>query len=310
MNNSRVEKGKMEIIKKCDLCGSTKSKLFITTPDRAYSSGFYTYQICQNCSLIRLSPRPSPKSLKRYYPAKYRAYRKPGNINSFQKLVRYLINHNKVIAKLLIKDKLFYWENKGRILDVGCGSGFYLGVLKNWGWDTYGVEMDKGAVSIAQKSGISNIKFGDQASARYPNDHFDVVRFSHVMEHVPSPAKEIAESLRVLKPKGKILIIAPNINSVFFKIFKTCWYPLEPPRHFYQYSPATITKFLKKVGFNKVVITYNQSPNTLFWTILYSLGFKNVDRRLPAFISYPVGLLIKPLNFLKASDIMEVTATK
>lgn len=294
----------------CDLCGSKKSNLFIKTPDRAYGTGFYAYQICPRCKLIRLSPRPSKNNLKKYYPSTYRAYRRLGGVNTVQKLVRYLINNNQIIAKLLIKDNLFFEKKKGRILDVGCGSGFYLGILKGWGWNTHGVEMDNNAVSVAKKSGIVNIKHGDLASAKYPDNYFDVVRFSHVMEHVALPSNEIKETMRILKPKGKIVIIAPNINSVFFKLFKTCWYPLEPPRHFYQYSPVTIAKYLEKGGFKKVVITYNQSPNTLFWTILYSLGLENVDRRLPIFISYPVGFLLKPLNILKVSDIMEVIATK
>lgn len=298
-----------ENINLCDLCGSNKFKTFLTAPDRNYKTGIFKYVKCSNCKLVWLTPRPTKKALSNFYPTVYRPYRSFHKTTKAQKLVRQLIKSNRFIARILIKDQLFFFEKKGKILDVGPGSGFYLTVLSQWGWDVTGLELSSKAIKVAHKSGVESIVQGDLHTIKFKSSSFDVVRFSHVMEHVPSATEELKEVRRILKKAGKVLIIVPNIESLFFNIFKSYWYPLEAPRHFYQFSEKTITNLLKLNGFKNIGIKYKQPPHTFFWSILYLMGFNNCDKRL-GYLLYPLDVCLRTLNIFKKSDLIEVIATK
>src|SRR3989344_8379087 len=169
----------LEQVSNCDLCSSTKFKLFLKTPDRKHQTGVFTYVKCQNCNLIRLNPRPKQLEIGKYYPKIYRAYQVVIKPNKLQKLVRFILKKNNILAKVLIKDKLYFWKTKGKILDVGAGNSQYLEILEDWGWDAYGVEINPTAVAEAKKRGLKKIEHGTLFSAKYHSNYFNVVRFSH-----------------------------------------------------------------------------------------------------------------------------------
>lgn len=298
-----------EEINICDLCKYDKPDPFLTAPDRNYQSGIFKYIKCPRCSLIWLSPRPKSKVLSRYYPKIYRAHLGTEKASQLQLLIRKLIYKNNLVAKIFIKDQLFFWQKKGKILDVGTGNGKYLEILRGWGWDSYGLEISKDVVKEAQKNGIKNIEEGVLLTSKYPNSSFDVIRFSHVMEHVPSPRKELIKTHQLLKKNGKVVILIPNIQSLFFKVFKTYWYPLDPPRHFYHYTPQTIEKYLGETGFKEIEIKFTQSPYTFIRSLQYLSGKKRVEKRYGLLV-YPLAFLMRVLDILKTSDVMEVIATK
>lgn len=303
-----MRKQKLEIVKKCDLCDFTKTRLFIETVDRNYKTGNFTYIQCTNCKLVWLSPRPIQSELNKYYPNVYRAYQPYIKPSLIQRVVRSFIS-NTMISKFFIKDTLFHLKNKGKILDVGCASGQYMHILNSWGWESYGVEISEKAVKTGLKSGLKMLKQGTLRSAKYQSNFFDAVRFSHVMEHVPSPRLELQETFRVLKVNGKVIILIPNIDSLFFRLFRSYWYPLEAPRHFYHYSPKTINKFLQKTGFKDIEINFTQSPYSLIRSLKYVFGLKNVEKRY-GIIMYPLAVIMRLFNIFKISDSLEVVATK
>ncbi len=298
-----------EFVKYCDLCGGQNTKFFINTPDRNFSTGVFTYIQCQRCKLIWLSPRPKKQILDKYYPISYSAYKAIPKTSSLKQTFRNLIRKNYLASRLLMKDPLFFWKNKGKILDVGTGNGYYMQILADWGWQTYGVEINPDIVFEAKKKGIKNIRVGDLLTAQYKSNFFNVIRFSHVLEHVSSPRRELIEAKRILKRKGCVIISIPNIDSISFRIFRSYWYSLEAPRHFYHFSPKTIRKLLHDCGFIGIKIHFNQSPYPPLWSIMYFMGLKKIDKRNILF-GYPFGLLLRIVNMFKKSDILEVFATK
>ncbi|MEK6757842.1 MAG: class I SAM-dependent methyltransferase, partial [Nanoarchaeota archaeon] len=158
-------------------------------------------------------------------------------------------------------------------------------------------------------SGFKEIYQGDMSSHSFSKNSFDVVRYSHVLEHVLSPKKELQRVRGFLKKGGKVLIIVPNIDSIFFKIFKGYWYPLEAPRHFYQFSPKTLTRLLLESGFHNIKIKYSQPPHTFLWSVFYWLGLHKSDIRF-GYLVVPLTLALKFSVFLKKSDVIEVVAKK
>lgn len=297
-----------ELVKQCDLCGSDKYDLFLKAPDHCFQSGTYTYVKCKKCGLVRLLSRPTGKSLQRFYPENYRPYNRYHSTNRLQKFIRFIIKHNRFIAKILIADQLFFLP-KGKLLDVGPGSGYYLHILKEWGWKVTGLELSPKAVKVLKKSGFQEIYQGDMFSHKFSSNSFDLVRYSLVMEHVASPRQELVRVKKILKKGGKVLVIVPNIDSVFFNLFKDYWYPLEPPRHFFQFSPITLKRLLKSLNYKNIRINYNQPPHPFLWSIFYKLGLHKSDIRF-GYLVLPLMMVLKFAVLLKKTDIIEVTAVK
>ena len=99
-----------------------------------------------------------------------------------------------------------------KILDLGCGLGGFVATCEKNGFDVYGIELDKRALEIT-KLRLKNPQraiFASGEDLPFENNFFDFVASSLVIEHVKNPELYIKEALRVVKPGGKFLLIAPN----------------------------------------------------------------------------------------------------
>jgi SAM-dependent methyltransferase len=96
-----------------------------------------------------------------------------------------------------------------RILDVGCGLGFYVRRLRDFSEDVYGVDVDPANVAEASET-LPNIQVAPAENLPFANDFFDVVLSHEVLEHVDDDRQAVAEAIRVLKPGGRLVIFVPN----------------------------------------------------------------------------------------------------
>lgn len=136
-------------------------------------------------------------------------------------------------------------------MDIGCGTGDTLVQLSELGWRTYGMEIDKEAVSIARKRGLAHVRLGSYTSlTQYPDNYFDVIRLYHVIEHLDDPNTFLTLAYKKLKKEGELIIGTPNTNSLIAKLARTYWYNLDSPRHLYVFSPKTLRWILTKHGFS------------------------------------------------------------
>ena len=73
-------------------------------------------------------------------------------------------------------------------MDVGCGPGDILYLLRGVGFDVYGLDISQHAVDMAHKNGLKNVVVGMEDKLKdYSDNYFDYIRGSHVIEHVPDP---------------------------------------------------------------------------------------------------------------------------
>lgn len=251
----------------CLVCGfESKQPLYSNLRDPLYNvSGEWNYVRCSRCKLIFLSPRPTFEDIgKAYtiYPThhsevlprtllrRWRSYAKGGylanrfgytkNVGVVQRLSGWFIHLHPGWSEYINGNVMYLSKSrKGRVLDVGCGAGETLTELRQLGWKAEGVEPDTKAATVARGKGLK-VWTGELADQRFPQDRFDAVIISHVIEHVHNPVGLLAECARVLKPGGQLVVATPNAESLGARYFGRHWRVLEPPRHLTVFSQRTL----------------------------------------------------------------------
>lgn len=143
---------------------------------------------------------------------------------------------------------------QGKLLEVGFGNGATLARLSELGWDVAGVEFDAVSVNLARSLGL-NVDLGSIEDAAYPAETFDAVVASHLIEHLPDPARFLRESRRVLKAGGRLILTTPNASSLGHRWFAANWRGLEPPRHLHIFGPKALINLAVQAGFKQVKVT-------------------------------------------------------
>ena len=253
----------------CNMCGNKKYIKLYPGRDRLHGlEGSFHIVRCLRCGLVYTNPRPSEEEIGIFYPSKdYYSYQDYESESLFRRLRRIIIekyysdnsfNRNETkynpffkVAACLMRARvggITTFIPGGRILDVGCGSGETLKILKNIGWDVWGLEIDKKAVEIARHKGL-NVKYGNLLDGKFPPGFFDVVRFWAVFEHLHRPRETLQEVYKILKRGGELIIGVPNFSSLQSKIFKQRWYHLDIPRHLYHFTKKTLRNMVASEGF-------------------------------------------------------------
>ena len=225
----------------------------------------------------------------------------------------------------LVPHKSFYLDTHvmflpavkgGRVLDVGCGNGERLALLKTLGWNVKGIDPDREAVEKAKQMGL-DADCADPKAMDYPNDSFDAVISSHVIEHSPQPLEMLAECARVLKPGGRLVVVTPNAESFGLEYYGRCWRGLEPPRHLQIFSRPALEQAIKQVGLNPIRSRTLLAPQILCASHALKTGIpmNNGATRLPwrgAWFTKCLALVESLLLCLKPNrgEIVAVIATK
>lgn len=254
----------------CDLCGSQAEPTEVLRGrDREHGvAGEWALVRCPDCQLVRNEPMPAVEEIGGFYPdneyyahkASERTFR-PVRVSAVK---RFVLRHRHgypggrtttlhallagLLSRFVSHKYVLPWHGGGRLLDVGCGVGTALWRLRAFGWRVRGVELDDGAATIGRQHGL-DITTGTLFDAALPAASFDVVRLSHVLEHVPSPLTTLREIHRVLVPGGCLVLAVPNFDAAGLAQYGSCWFPLELPRHLFHFTPAALRRLLRVGGF-------------------------------------------------------------
>jgi SAM-dependent methyltransferase len=307
----------------CPLCDHDGAPLAFTSRDRVHQvPGVFGVYRCSVCEAIFIQPTLTETDFARFYPPDYGRYRHSKSLEKkhyggWQRLIlenyygypprsgRGFSKLNKAAAFVLsfvaAKGVLPYRGN-GRILDVGCEGGSYLYRLKQWGWETYGVEPSESGVKQARSLGLE-VHYGSLAGAKFPNAFFDVIRLNHVLEHLNDPKETFWEINRILRPDGLVYVTVPNTRSLVFRLFGENWYALDAPRHVISYCPRTLEYLCAATGFQVSDINFSSGPLNLLRSMNYY--FEENGRKWPRAIaqlnwqkSKAVRRLLKPFFFM------------
>ena len=143
---------------------------------------------------------------------------------------------------------------KGKLLDIGCGFGFFLNAARKFNWQVSGVELSKPAVQYAQDFYNLDIFNGEVENANYPKHTFNVITFWDVLEHVLNPATFLSSVQQILKKDGLIAFSIPNISSMLARLAKGKWWTLRPEQHLWHFTLQTLKQLLYERHFMPLLI--------------------------------------------------------
>ena len=210
-------------------------------------------------------PKPSLEKLPSYYESDDYISHTDGKRSVFEKMYHF-------IKGIALKNKLKLINSqgvKGKLLDIGAGTGDFLTVAKNDGWQTVGIEPSAKAKEIAIKKGVNFA----QDLASLESNSFDIITMWHVLEHVPNLEEYISELKRLIKPSGTIIIAVPNFKSYDAKYYGEFWAAFDVPRHLWHFSKTAIQKLFANENLKLVDILPMKFDS--FYVSLLSEKYKN-----------------------------------
>jgi len=229
----------MHTAQQCILCGASSF-------DTVLRKGPWQYRQCRSCGLVCLCPRPGQQELLK----NYADYLPPGDkeIRQWEQMMRPVIRTS---ADMIEKK---FSPRRGKLLDIGCGYGFFLQEMKSRGWDVAGVEISKTGRQHAQK--FFGIHAYDEPLEKLQlrKQSFDAVTLFYVVEHVANPEALLHAVQRLLRPGGLLLLRWPHSTPIV-KMLGPLAGRLDlyhTPYHLYDFSPQTIKKLLERTGFRDI----------------------------------------------------------
>ncbi|MEZ7498426.1 class I SAM-dependent methyltransferase [Flavobacterium sp. Arc3] len=217
----------------------SNKKHFLTVKDHSVSKETFDLYHDETTDMLITYPQPSLENLGKYYESEDYISHTDGKRSLFEKAYHF-------IKGIALKNKLALINsqqpNKGRILDIGAGTGDFLAVAKENGWETVGVEPSDKARAIALKKAVSFV----EDTLGLESQSFDVITMWHVLEHVPNLDNQIKELKRLLKPAGTLIVAVPNFKSFDAKHYGAFWAAYDVPIHFWHFSKKAIKLLFEK----------------------------------------------------------------
>ncbi len=234
-------------IEKCPVCAATKKSLAFSCKDH-YATGetFEVYR-CEACDFLFTQNFPDENNIARYYDTPdyvSHSNTQKGAINRIYHLVRKAMLRHK--GKLVQKHTQ---RLSADLLDIGCGTGFFLDEMARRGWFVKGIEKNASACEFAVKNfGIA--PDSPEMLDKYEERSFDVITLWHVLEHLQSLNETLQCINRLLVLNGTLIVAVPNAVSFDAEHYGEFWAAFDVPRHLWHFSPKTMKIIVEKAGFN------------------------------------------------------------
>ena len=233
-----------------------------TVIDHSVSNEKFELQFNSEHHMWVTTPQPSSLELPKYYQSEEYISHTDTQRNLFEKVYHGVRSYSLQKKIRLINKQV----PTGKLLDIGCGTGDFLEVSKNHGWQISGVEPNKEAREIAAKKTNSTI-YDIPALNDFEANSFDVITLWHVLEHLPDLEMHIKLFNHLLKPEGLLIIAVPNYKSFDAKHYKEFWAAFDVPRHLWHFSQQSIKILFGKENF-KVVKTSPMKFDSYYVSLL------------------------------------------
>jgi len=276
----------------------TNKKLYLKTKDHSVSGEEFDLLYNESLDMLETSPKPTADKLPDYYKSENYISHTDSKRNLFEKVYQ-------IVRNISLKNKLklinsFSSEEKN-LLDIGCGTGDFLKILKEDKWLVTGIEPNDEARTIANQK-TNNRVHKNEYLLQLKENSFDVITLWHVLEHLPDLEEQIAAFKKLLKKNGTLIIAVPNYKSFDARYYNEFWAAYDAPRHLWHFSKKSIEKLFSQKSM-RVLKTLPMKFDAFYVSLLsekYKSGSMNI------FNAFYVGLLsnIKAINTKQYSSLI------
>jgi SAM-dependent methyltransferase len=219
---------------KCNICG-------INNCNNITTQNGYSVVECRQCGLVYLNPRPDIAELM----SLYEGYHQRGEKDE-DSWFRLMEKNCEEAASLLNKS----FPQKGRLLDIGCGYGHFIEMMKKQGWSVNGIEPAEHTCSSAKSKGL-DVSRTVIEDALFSDASFDAITAFYVLEHLCDPLSSLNKIRAMLKPGGMLVLRVPHTTPIvkFLSRLKIKNNLYDIPFHLFDFSPKTISLLLQHADF-------------------------------------------------------------
>lgn len=228
----------------CPVCDIAGGETVLVCIDHSVTGEAFDIVRCKSCGYAQTFPLPDEFTIEKYYETDdYISHSEThsGIVNKLYLLIRWL----NVKAKLNLIKRLAHSHNN--LLDVGCGTGFFLAHCKKQKWNVTGIEKS----TVARKKAEERINapvYTSINNRKVAEKKFDVITLWHVFEHLFDINKSLEQLKSMLAPHGILVFALPNHRSMDAKIYGSSWAAFDVPRHLSHFSPMSVRLLTEKYG--------------------------------------------------------------
>lgn len=238
----------------CAVCGGSSaspawsagdSLLETSSPD---ADKRYAYIRCDTCGTLRMSPRPDFSERRRSFYDEYPLFdwalgRKPAVTE--ERVSRFAAQIRQINFK----------QRAGRLLDVGCGDGYFMLGMRDHGWEVRGIELHEGVAAYARDELGLDVMAGAEHELDWGGP-YDCITLLGVIEDVDDPAALLSRCYEALDDGGLLVVQTHNIGSWEARYFKGDWFNVEAPRHVWHFTPETLALLERNNRFRQVDLVH------------------------------------------------------
>lgn len=253
----------------CSVCGATRRRVL-------YPVRRWQVVRCGVCGHRELDPHPAPAEVAALYDATY--YANPAfattDHHAYFGYADYIRDRAHIQTRLArVLDRIASRVPRGRLLDVGCGLGFFVEVALEAGWDAWGVDANADAVGWATAHVTDRVLEAPAGALPFPDGHFDCVVMFDVIEHLLDPATDLGEAWRVLRPGGLLVVATPDAGSLPARLLRSRWLEVQrAPEHIHFFDIGSLSVLLARAGFTPLE-WHSMGKITTLRTVLADLRF-------------------------------------
>lgn len=238
---------------KCSLCGHTYNReLYLKYKN-------YYLVRCDFCSFVSVKNTPTESELNSFYSSK--DYENP---LTAEEVIR---TEAKISINMISK-----FLNNGKLLDIGCGRGYFMDEAIKKGWEAEGFDYSRSVVNYATNKLDLNVKRKNIFSFR-TESKYDLVTLIQFIEHFPNPVDVFKKALSFVKASGYVYVATPNIDSLISKVCRKEFDHIIPPEHLSFFSSKSLNHMFSQQNV-EIVYLGTWSTSQEFVSILRRLKRK------------------------------------
>ena len=142
------------------------------------------------------------------------------------------------------------FRQTGNLLEIGFGRGEFLGVAHEMGWNVQGIDVAQELVDSVREHYGFQVQKGTLEEVDLPQDDFDIIYLSELIEHIPEPLSFMQKVARLLHPGGIVVLRTPNIDSWVASFAGDRWEKVDIAftGHVSLFCPYSIRYLCRKTG--------------------------------------------------------------